>query len=343
MKAKHRCVFALTFAVACIGTVSPECRVYAKEKSDYQTTITYESDNDKEQREGLFEAQIEIDGKKYKLEGITYEAVEKEKPQKTVESKPIAYGEESEYTPSTLLVEDGVVYKLDQSIPEEVTIEERYVQNVTAYNEYSYKVTQSDVPATKKVSVTNQKTKKTEEVICSISEIKTVDAGWTSTYIDILFEAYDAHVYRWNGITVSNATEKPLAGYETELLASVGANTTDYKVLDTYWLGEVYTNSNGILCRKARADVQRHSINYRANYVGKIESKEVLGSKYIDTYSYVKGEGDRYVITATANYVRDNLIQYLTIGAAIFILTFVIILFLISNRKKKTEEKEENV
>ena len=100
------------------------------------------------------------------------------------------------------------------------------------------------------------------------------------------------------------------------------------------------TNDNGVLCRNARANVQKHAINYRANYVGEIYGEEELGMKFIDTYEYQEGNGNHYVIEAIASYeLAGNIFAYIVVGG-LFLLAvlIVLILFVLSKKNKKKEE-----
>lgn len=309
--------------------------VYAKSDS-HTEVLTFETDNKEERRDEAFPQEIKVDGRKHKLTEIVYEVQSrKEKEDKVVESVPMVYGTEADYKPLDEIVEDGITYKLKHSVAEEVVLEEAYTQMVSGYLEYDYPITSGTVPATREFTVTNEKTKEEETVNCKFQNITSMDAGWINTYIDIVFRTYNADVFEWNGVRVTRNTQTPLSGYEKELLESVGASTTDYKVAKTYWTGDAYTDEQGILCRNARADVQKRAISYRANYVGEISQEEVRGLMFTDTYEYQEGQGDHYVIQATGYYEVDSMTQYLTIGAAILIFAVIVILFVLSRKKKK--------
>ena len=60
-----------------------------------------------------------------------------------------------------------------------------------------------------------------------------------------------------------------MQGYEEQLLASVGLGT-DGKVKNTYYTSDIYTNADGVVCRDARANIQKLVPVYRAEYQGEI-------------------------------------------------------------------------
>lgn len=330
----------LCLSLISVMLVNPVLTVYAKGGADYTETITFDTDDKDEKRDEEFKEKIEVNGSKYKLTGITYNVIQvNQKSDKVIESDPVVYGQ-AEHKPLDELVENGVTYKLKESIGKEVVVNEAYKQSVEGYTEYEYAVTTDEVPKIKDITVKNEKTGEEETVSCKLSGIETVDVGWKNTYIDIVFDTYNAYVFNWNGIDIPRNTETPLAGYEKELLESVGANTTDYRVTQTYWTSDAYTNDNGVLCRNARANVQKHAINYRANYVGEIYGEEELGMKFIDTYEYQEGNGNHYVIEAIASYeLAGNIFAYIVVGG-LFLLAvlIVLILFVLSKKNKKKEE-----
>lgn len=318
--------------------INPVLTVYAK-GADYEETITFNTDDENEKRDEEFQQKIEVDGKTYRLTDITYKVIQtNKKEEKIIESEPIIY-EQAEHKPLEEIIEDGITYKLKQSIGKEVVVKEAYAQSVEGYSDYDHAVTIDDVPNTKDVTVKNEKTGEDETVTCKLKNIETVDAGWKDTYIDIVFETYNAYVFNWNGVEIPRNTEAPLLGHEKELLESVGANTTDYRVIRIYWTSDAYTNEKGVLCRNARANVQKHSINYRANYVGEMLNEEELGMIFVDTYEYQEGDGNHYVVEATANYEATGLLTYMAVGGLLLLVILIIlILYVLSKKNKKKEE-----
>lgn len=312
--------------------------VYAKDEADYTVTKTYLTDDATESRNDDFEKELNVDGKKYQLSDIQYKILKtNDKPDKTIESDPVPDGQD--YSPDKEILEDGITYKLKESVAVEKEIEKEYVQQVDGYTDYDYPITKNSVPDVQDFTVTNMKTGELETVSCQLQDVTQLDGTWTDTYIDIVFESYDADTFNWQNVQVTKNTETPLAGYESQLLQSVGANTQDYRVESTYWTSQPYTDANGILCRNARADVQRYIRYYRANYSGQIKMDAVQGRIFTSVYEYEKGAGDHYEIEATANYEEVSTVPYLAIGAGVLILVLLIVcvLYAISKKKKKEE------
>lgn len=332
-------ISSLIAVVLLMGLFLP---VYAKEEADYTKSITFLTDNKAEKKDENFEKKIKVDGKNYNLQSINYDVVKTNpKPEKTVESDPVREGQD--YSPEKEIIVDGITFKLKSSLSHETIIEEEVIQKVTGYTDYDYAVTSADVPITKEFSVKNDRTGDIEIVQCQLQNITALDGTWIDTYIDIVFETYDAEMFSWNGVQVKKNTNAPLAGYEKQLLTSVGADTENYKVGRTYWTSEPYTDSNGILCRNARADVKRYVTYYRASYNGEIKSGAVQGRYFTNIYEYESGEGDHYEIEATANYeeVKETPMLVIGIGVLILICLIVFILFVISKRNKKEKREEE--
>lgn len=307
------------------------------------------------QKNDYFSETIKVDGKKYRLKNVNYEVLDKtpvsinKDVQKIVDSDFVPVG--TEFQPQETIEEDGVTYKLDKVETEEKTSDDTYIQTVTGYTDYDHAVSRSDVPATKQVTATNQRTGQKETVTCNLSSIDQIGAsGWEDTYIDIVFESYDAQIFRWNGITVTKDVSSPLSGYESNLLASVGASSSNYQVLRTYWTGDAYRDSNGVLCRNARADVQRKVNYYRANYTGQIQQPETSGyiyhSTYIGTEKITSEDQFSYTIKATAEYEEiNNLLVYALSGVSILLLIIVVVLllYILSKKKEKEEPKVQYI
>ena len=146
-------------------------------------------------------------------------------------------------------------------------------------------------------------------------------------------------MYEWNGnLLPRNDEVPPLAGYESQLLESVGA-AEGSQVTGLSWVGEPY-EAEGVLYRDAVATVQQVVTLYRADYHGQIHEAEQKGVVYRNTYEAPDPQGEiQYTVKATAEYTQmsDPRIAYLLTGAgiAIFIGAVVLILILLSRKKQK--------
>lgn len=339
-------IVSVLSAAGCSGSTSTE-------KSDHKNNevtraIVFQTDDINESRDDEFEAIIEEDGKTYQLKKITYDLMEKSPNEievtKTVESDIIPA--DQTYTPQETITEDGVTYTLVSTATEESVLEEAYTQPVTGYTDYSYPVSVGSAPATKDITVTDARTGQAQTVTCSLTDVTRLPAEYEDTYIDIVYESYDANTFVWGDTVVSKNEQTPEID-EGQLLASVGADPGAYDIQNVYWTGQPYTDAYGVLCRNARADVRRQVNYYRANYSGAITQDAVSGMKYISTYAgSVPDEsgnaGYTYKIQATAHYIEQSgNVLFIMVGAGIgiCILFIVAVLYILSKKKKQSEGK----
>lgn len=314
--------------------------------------IQFSSDRPEEIEATKFEETISENGKTYRLKDIQQEIVDKtpvkaeKEVEKTVDSEAITQGET--FNPKETITEEDVTYTLDRIEEKERKTTGGQTQKVTGYTDYDHAVGKTDVPSTKKVTVKDNQTGENKTVTCSLTDVTPLsNQAWEDTHIDITFISYDSNIFRWNDVTVNKSDSAPLSGYETQLLQSVGADTSNYRVNRTYWVGEAYTNRDGVLCRNARADVQRKVQYYRANYVGEIKHPEEVSTVYTAFYKgtqFTESTEDYvYVIKATATYEQEdnNTMKYVvaTVGTLLFLALVVWILFIL--RKRRNKEKEE--
>ena len=308
-----------------------------------------------------FKEKLREQGKTYPLERVDYTITEEtpvmvdQEVTKEVESDPIPEGQAFE--PAPALEEDGLEFRLIE-VREKGPAETTVTQKVQAYTDYDWAVSQADVPEEKKISAKNEVTGEAMDVTCRLTGIEAIaDPSWEDTYIDIVFQEYDAFVFQWESVTVSKDTQTPLAGYEEQLIRSVGASPEDYRVLRTYWAGEPYTNTDGVLCRNARADVQRKIVWYRANYAAEVPITIREGTVYEAVYqgtSQVEDPEQRiYTIHAKAVYRQQieetepedagipKVVLGIGIGLMLLALLTAAVLFWIWKNKKNNGKEEE--
>ena len=323
-----------------IGTVSFPTQ--AKDTDIREKTITYQT-KDKEEEKSFPETET-FDGNKYVLKNVTYESLtsEPEKEKKVVEytekSDPIVKGSEYQFPEEKTV--DGIVYKLKEITEQE---SEPYKQSVSAYNEYQYEISHSSAPQTKEVSVKNEKTGGMETVTCSLSAVRLIDHVWIDSDIDITFQGYDRNAIEWQRLVFPNdrGANAPLQGYEEQLLASVGLGT-DGKVKNTYYTSDIYTNADGVVCRDARANIQKLVPVYRAEYQGEITTPHIVKTALYQGEQEVDSETDiNYTIEATAVYQKvDNQLSYILAGVGILVGVALIVIILMILAKKRKEKQE---
>lgn len=288
-----------------------------------------------------YDEKIIEDNTFYKLKKVEYEVIDKSQVivDKSVLSDLML--DTDEYDPPEKITEDGLIYKLvDVKQIESETLD----QEVSGFDDYEKKISETDVPQTKTLKVEDLRTGEEMEVECPLSGIEVLDGGTLiKDSIDVTFEGYNLGVFEWNGNYVRSDDEYPLKGYEKDLLKSVGLSPSIYSVSSITWKGEPYTDENGVDCRDAVAEIQHYGYLYRANY-----SSHIKYVKYEASYQNAENDHFNYVIKATAVYEKvvpvTQAVFYAGIGILIFCILLVLIMYLVSRRKKEDEKssiKEE--
>lgn len=339
--------FLLTLSILANGMMVQANDTKKLEDGSLIKELKFSTDNSSESKDQEFKETIKEGGKTYRLAGVSYETLDKtpvkieKEVVKEIKSDPLPDG--TAYEPAQTLEEDGIIYTLDH-VKDDPETTEPYSQNVTGYTDYDHAVTKASVPATKRITVKNNRTGENTTVTCQLQNVSPVaNTTWENTHIDIVFESYDSNVFRWNGITVSKNTSTPLKGYENQLLQSVGADTENYRVGKTYWTGDAYRDGSGVLCRNARADVQRNVQYYRANYSGSIQQagEKIYTAVYKGTETLESSTDYVYTMKAVATYELQNNTIYIVAAIGIFLLfLFIVLLLFLLSKKKKTEQGE---
>lgn len=340
-----------SFLLAAVLVTSAASPVMARESITRE--YTYTSENADEKSSGQFGEEISQDGKKYTLKDIRYEINSEEPVYEDVEvtkkivSDPV--GEDESYVPKETVTENDVIYALDKTTKKSVILEKAYTLSASCHTDYTSKSEADAAPETKFTSpFIDKKTGELVRVECSYTGQEIIRSDdWEDTYIDIKFISYNAEEFVWNGITVKKDEDTPLKGYETQLLESVGGTADNYRIVKIYWNGNAYTDKNGILCRDARADVQRKINYYRVNYSGSRKIGAVKGHVYTSTYkgTLKKDTGRKlYTITATATYEEGTgpgvkaVIVGMSVGILLLIIFAVGTLFILKKKKEKGTE-----
>lgn len=242
------------------------------------------------------------------------------------------------FEPEQTMQQDGITYTLVQTTKKKKTLVKEKKETVTAYTVYQSKKAAKAAPASKQVKVSGSDKKVTCYKTGAVVRQASV---WKDSYIDITFVSYDADHYIWNGITVEKDTKTPLAGYERELIKSVGLTPSTCKVKSISYSGKAYRNENGVLCRKARAKVRKKVKQYRANYKGVKKTKAVTGTVYTLLYAgrkEVETGKTVYGVTVTAAYARQKThisVAVLTVGILLALVFLSGVLLLLAKKKRK--------
>lgn len=318
-----------------------------------QREIQYSTTDRQEKRETEFPEEIKEAGKTYRRGSVEYRIL-KEEP--VTEMKTVFLTKKSRemepdeaYSPPQDITENGIRYGFLDLQKKLVTKRRGYTQTVDGYSLYSTRAGAQNAPDTKRIRAVDPRTKKKVTVTCRKQGAvrKTADT-WENTYIDIVFVAYDASHFAWNGIIVEKNEKEPLKGYEKELLESVGGSEADHRVRRIRWNGKSYRDRNGVLCRRARADVRKKVSHYRVDYAGTRTVKAEKRAVYTSTYAGEKetGTGEvTYTILAEASYEAEKsgmpAAIAITAGILLSILAVAGTLFLLARRKKQDRKGQQ--
>lgn len=339
--------FSFLWIVVALLITANNMAVFAKESGVVTKSYSFTTRNKKERHDDEFAQEVKENRKTYMLQDISYEIV-KSTPVvsekiiiKTVDSDYIKSGES--YNPPQTITENGITYHFNKK--ETLENNETRTQPVTGYTDYDVPITATDVPAKKEVTIISSITGGPVMVIASLLGVERLaDGEWIDTYIDITFQSYDADIFEWQGYQVAKNEIYPLQGYENVVLASVGANTGEYRINSIEWDGGTYVAADGTLCRNAVADVQRYVNFYRANYSGILN--ESKGIKYRSIYKGVETTKSNtehdYEMEAVATYVikKSSIPALVAAGVGIlFVIGFIIAILFILKKKKSDERK----
>lgn len=354
MKKGKTCLplFLLLAAVSML----PGASVRAASADRIRKEIQYSTTDKEEKRETEFPEEIKEEGRTYRRGMVEYQVL-KEEP--VTEKKTVFLTKKSgelepdeEYSPPQDITENGIRYGYLDQQKKMVTKRKGYTQTVTGFSLYGSRAGAQGAPATKRIRAVDPQTKEAVTVTCrKKGGVKKTADTWEDTYIDIVFVAYDARHFIWNGIQVEKDEQNPLGGYEKELLESVGGSEADHRVMRIRWNGKSYRDRNGVLCRRARADVRKRVSHYRVDYAGTRTVKPERRVVYTCTYTGEKKEGTgevRYTILAKASYEEEKPgrmpVLVITVGVVFALAAAAGILLLLARRGKKkkgTVDKEK--
>lgn len=317
--------------------------VQAATKDTVTDTKEYTTTN-KDETGIEFAQMLKKDGKSYKLGSVSYKILdkapvkEKQEVTKTVESDLVK--KTDEYTPDESITEDGIEYFLKDCT---VIDGSEYTQDFT--KSYDYLETDVSIPNNQVFTGTDENGN-TVEINGKLAKQETLSDGeWLNTDVTIQFDHYDTGVFEWQGGAIENNSANPLEGHYDELLQSVGADTTNYRVVSTEWNGDAY-ESDGIVYRNAVAHVQYFVHSVRATYSGAIEYVK-YESTYQGTQEVDSADKYSYTIRATATYERvralttTQIIIFTTIGIAVLAALVVLVLYVIAKKKEQKNSKEK--
>lgn len=332
MKNKKLLVVGLAVSILLPGILGTNTYAYAEgSKEEIKRTYEFTSTDPTETHDEQFSDVISEGDSYYTLENVAYKISEGEsiKEDKEVTRTIAVTGNE---TVEPQITEDGITYVFDTKHVTSVGSSEV----VTGYTDYDYAVSVASVPQTKVLQ---------GGVTGTLTGVAPSTTEQVDSYINITFISYDADLFDWQGIEVEKSDPNPLAGYESQLLASVGEDASTASVLSCTWNGDEYTSADGVLCRDALATIRKTVNWYRASYSGSVSGDTTYEVTYKGTKQVDTGE-KYYHITATALYQKAVMETsypkgfYVVAGIGIFLIAtlMVVILFLLSRMRKESKD-----
>ena len=306
----------------------------------------------------------------YHLKSIEYTVLsEKKLEQPATVTQQVEYSEllsQNAEAPQTITIEadgkriEGTLTGIEYT---PITITGRETE-ASAFTDYGLDVNLPTPPNTKEIQYTDPQTGKTVSAVLSFDHLEVLDDfSWRSDVTILLtFSYYDSFGYVLGDVFIPYQEETPaLEGAESVLLDSLDLNPEQYRLTKFQWTGEPY-EENGVMYRNAEASGQRYAASYRAVYSGTVSLPDVPGYDAVATYTgtvqHPTGETE-YTVKAVASYERLESeekaeipsqpgtgltpiqIVLISVGAFLFLVLIVGLLWILAKQKKKKQTKKE--
>lgn len=260
-----------------------------REKVQYiEKTYLADTDEPKRQNPG-FEESIVVDGIVYDLEEIQYEVVaQRRKPSKSgnirIETSPPFTGDAANHQPAQTLEREEKTWYLVSWEVIDTTIDARE-QPVSDVIQYTSIAAEEDIPEAAVLTVADALTGNEVEVQVPLASASYSEARWEPGFeFPITIVNYDASRFELNGTEVELDEEKPLQGYEEQLLELIGVSEENYRITSIRWDGPSY-QENGHWSRKLVAKGDWKVRDCRALYSGTANLQEVKAKAVQAVYS----------------------------------------------------------
>lgn len=333
-------------------------------KVQYLDKIYITDTDDPKEQHPDFQDSMSVHGKTYVLDSISYEVESKKKVEpstgviKVTTSAPFTDGAENHLPEEELDDEKtGTHYYLKsyEVIKTKMDAREEPVSDTIPYTEVPAGAT---IPQSAKISVKDDLTGKQVAVSVPLASEERGSEYWISGFsFPIKASGYDSQIFDLNGQDVPLSEDKPLSGYENELLDMIGVSAEHYQIDQIEWNGPAY-QEDGVTCRNLTATGRMLVYDCEATYSGVVNLPEVdaqaIQAVYTDRQPSETEEEPAYTYTmkATAKYTNvteplgkktflDHLIDFITnpvvVATLLFLLLLVLIIWLIQKKKKEKE------
>lgn len=342
-----------TFALLKPADVMAETGGIIYEEKKYQT------DNPKDRRQiPEFMPEKEVGGVRYHLDSV--EVYEEEKGENetaaagpdgsktiSVSSEPFT-GEPDRHTPKEQIIKAGETYYLSSFTVEELILDERE-QEVMKPVLYKERAREEVIPRTAKVAVRDPVSGDEQEVDLPLTSQEWTSERWQEDFsFAAVVKDYDADQFMLGDKEILLDIDRPLQGYEPELLRLIGVPKENYRIKEICWEGETYLEQDS-LCRRLRVLGSRKVADCHAVYSGMVNfppvTAGIIHSVYESPAPNDQSDGDAgiYRMRAVASYVmvpaapEDISPGYpmVTRVIAVSFLVFLLLGFLVRQKRKK--------
>lgn len=286
-----------------------------------------------------FPQTITQNGKRYKLQSVTYELTEfPHTEQVDYDSLP------GKSVPETYTIErDGVTYELHLV---DVTYTEVGGPFTVDYeDDYGYALYEPKAPQTKTITVTDEETGEEREVEVQLVSIEQVeDFAWRPITIQGYFYG-DAGIagFSFGGTIIPYDPASPVwQGYEDTILDYLDLDSDYYRIVGAKWKdGDFIIDADGNSVRRATIYAEQYAARWVANY-----STEAEGSvEYSATATYAMAADGQHHYTATATYVLDEGLTtaqiIFFIGIFVLLIALVIVLIIIGKKRRRRKDEDD--
>lgn len=259
-----------------------------------------------------FEEVIEIDGVKYKLDGVTYEKKERKELPADIKStvdktfKDVA----EDFKPKQTIRNSGVDYILDSF---EVKPSEESELHLFYYDETDYQTVEPEHKVQVDYTYHDEATGKDYEVVLPYSKTQVVDSNYA---IPVTFSGtvygYDAAYITIGDRKIENPGESLTISNDIicMLIEKAGGNSADYTDFTVSYKGDAYTNEEGVLCRDYEIAAKAYGTKYRVYYEDdfkNLTTRYTCAAVYkITDKALQEFQKTSYDVTATASYVKEK-------------------------------------
>ena len=183
-----------------------------------------------------FDKTIVSGKKKFILKGVKHETVKKTALwKKKTDIITTTKEAEGSYSPKKKITRNGISYILVETTNKSKTVNGEKGRVVTGYLSFE------SIDEAKAAPESHTFTANGATAVCSKQNmVRKKAVSWQDSYIDFTFTSTDRDYYEWNGIQIDGTSQNPMKGYDNKILKSIGADSSNYRIGDTYWKSKAH-------------------------------------------------------------------------------------------------------